>query len=66
MIGEFIKHLREQEQLSQKDLAEALSLSRSTVANWECGNTNPSPESLADLADYFGCEVEDLENEVER
>lgn len=65
MLAEMIKELRKQKGLSQQVLADALGVSRSTLAHWENGR-RPDEEHLEDIADYFGCEVEDLEYGVMR
>ena len=65
MLAEMIKELRKQKGLSQQALADALGVSRSTLAHRENGR-RPDEEHLEDIADYFGCEVEDLEYGVMR
>lgn len=63
MLSETIKELRKQSRLTQQELADELGVKRSTLAHWESGR-RPEEEHLEDIADYFGCEVEDLENWV--
>lgn len=63
MLSETIKELRKQSRLTQQELADELGVKRSTLANWECG-TRPTDENLKDIAEFFGCEIEDLENWV--
>lgn len=63
MLSETIKELRKQSRLTQQELADELGVTRSTLANWECG-TRPKDENLKDIAEFFGCEIEDLENWV--
>ena len=65
MLSETIRELRVQKGLSQQELADALGVSRSTLAHWENGR-RPEEEHLEDIADFFGCEVEDLEYGVMR
>ncbi len=54
MFGKKLKHLREYRNMSQKELAEALSLSPSTIGMYEQGSRQPDHEKLRIIADYFG------------
>lgn len=49
-----LKKLRQEKSLTQAQLAEAIFVSRSTVAKWENGLGLPGPESMALLEEYFG------------
>ncbi len=60
MIGDKLKKLRKENGIYQKDLAEALSVSKSTIAMWETGNRLPDIETVKRIADYFGVTVEYL------
>ena len=53
MLGENIKKLREARNLSQVDLAKALSVSKQSLSNWENGITKPSVKMLMKIARYF-------------
>lgn len=44
-----LKKLRQEKGMTQAQLAEALFVSRSTVAKWENGLGLPNPESMAAL-----------------
>ena len=55
-----LKKLRTQQKLSQQALAKHLGVSRSTVAMWETGASQPDIEMLKRLADYFSCTVDTL------
>lgn len=48
-----LKALRQERGLTQAQLAEAIFVSRSTVAKWENGLGLPNPESLKLLEEYF-------------
>ncbi|HHY73231.1 MAG TPA: helix-turn-helix transcriptional regulator [Bacillus bacterium] len=48
-----IKFFREQEDLTQKELAEKLGVSRSVVAKWENETVLPDLEALIILSKYF-------------
>lgn len=53
MVGDIIKQLREDKEISQKQLAEILNISPSTVGMYEQNRRVPSPEILNLIADYF-------------
>jgi transcriptional regulator with XRE-family HTH domain len=60
-IGENIRKLREQNNLSQQALAERMRCSVSTIAGWERGEHRPSRYGKEKLASIFGVETEELE-----
>ena len=45
--------LRKERKLTQKEVAEALGLSRQTVSNWEKGDSEPSIGIIAKIASFF-------------
>lgn len=51
---------RQQQHLTQTDLAEALYTSRQTISNWETGKTYPDIQSLVRLANLYHVSVNDL------
>jgi transcriptional regulator with XRE-family HTH domain len=55
-----IKKLREENNLSQKDIAEYLGITRQAVAAYELAKREPDYEVLKKLADYFGVSVDYL------
>ena len=55
-----IKELRKKKCLSQCELAELLSVQRSTVAKWETGRTFPRTEQLPKLARALNCTIDEL------
>lgn len=59
-IGEHIKLLRDREGISQSALAKALGATRAAVNAWEMGISNPSMQSLIELAQYFHVSVDYL------
>lgn len=59
-IGERIADLRKQRNLSQGDLAKAVSVSRQAVSKWENDQTSPDTIRLIQLADILDTEVEYL------
>lgn len=56
-IGERITELRTQKNLSQGDLASALSVSRQAISKWENNQSSPDTIHLIQLADILDTEV---------
>lgn len=65
-LAEKILHLRNQQGLSQLELAERLGVSRQSVSKWETGQSVPDLDKLIKLADLFGITVDELVREGER
>lgn len=55
-----LKSLREEKQLYQKDLADALGLSRSTITAYEAGKREPDQNTLKHIANLFNVSVDYL------
>lgn len=55
-----IRTHREHADLSQADLADAVGVSRQTINAIERERYDPSLELAFELADHFGCQIEDL------
>lgn len=53
MFAARIKELRLEKQLSQADLAKAISVNQRTISNWEKSVRQPDFETLAKLAEFF-------------
>ena len=69
MLGEQIKKLRLANDLSQTQLAHALSVTKQSVSNWENDNILPSVDLLKRIALYFSCTTDyllELEEEGSR
>lgn len=60
------KVLREKANLTQAQIAEALSIGQSTVSMWESGENLPRADKLPQLARLLNCTVDDLLGDVER
>ena len=60
MIHNSIKNHREQKNLTQEDLASAVSVSRQTIIAIEKGNYEPSLGLALKLAKFFRVRIEDL------
>ena len=59
-IGEFIKNLRKEKNLTQGELAEKISVSPKTVSKWECGMGAPDVSIMMDLCSELGITVNEL------
>ncbi len=59
-IGQRITELRKQNHISQKQLAEALAVSRQAISKWENDLASPDTLNLIHLADILDTEVEYL------
>lgn len=51
------KSLRIEAKMTQSEIANALDISKSTVAMWETGNRLPSYELLEAIADFFNVDM---------
>ena len=59
-IGENIKRLRKERDLTQEQLAAALEVSFQAVSRWELGSTYPDIGLLPEIAGYFDVTVDEL------
>lgn len=55
-----IKEKREQINMTQQELADALGIDQSTVCLWETGKTSPRAKLLPKIARLLSCTVDDL------
>ncbi len=55
-----IEALRVSRGLTQEQLAREVSVSRSTVAMWESGKSNPTAKKMPKLASVLECTVDEL------
>ena len=55
-----LKEIREEQDLSQKEVAEKLGVAVSTYANWEQGRTEPSIYDIFNLIYVYEIEANDL------
>jgi methanogenic corrinoid protein MtbC1 len=55
-----LKELRKNAQLNQKDIAEAIGVAQTAIANYESGNRFPSEDKLIKLSDFFGITLDML------
>ncbi len=59
-IGDKIKSLRTEKEISQEKLAQYLNVSYQAVSKWENGNTYPDISLLPEIARFFGVTVDEL------
>lgn len=55
-----IRDLREDRDLRQIDVANAVGIDQQTISNYETERTRPDSEALIRLADYFGVSIDYL------
>lgn len=60
MFDDKLKELRKKRGIYQKDLADELSVSKSTVAMWETGSRMPDVETIKRIASFFNVSVDYL------
>ena len=58
VFGEKIVEQRKRKGITQQELADALNISRSTIAGYEAENKKPSYKVLVRIAEYFGVTVD--------
>ena len=60
MFPIILKKLREQEGISQQNLADIIGVTQQAVAKWENGKSEPDTATLSKLASYFGTSIDYL------
>ncbi len=70
-LGENIKRLRREKEITQETLADFLGVTFQSVSNWERGESYPDITMLPEIAGFFKVSIEELlgvnraENEAE-
>lgn len=59
-LGERLKQLRLNKNISQKDLAKHFNIARSTLSQYESNQREPSLQMLLKISDYFNVSVDEL------
>lgn len=59
-IGEFLRDLRKEKDMTQEELAEKFGVSSRSVSRWENGITMPELGILVELADYYEVDIKEL------
>ena len=60
MFPERLKQLRNEQRLSQRNLAEKLQISQQSITAWETGRSEPTTGALAKIANFFGVSADYL------
>lgn len=60
MIGDNIKRMRQQKNMTQGELAEAIHVKRQTVSSWEVNRTEPNIGIVELIASALGCQKSDI------
>lgn len=60
MIGDNIKRMRQQKNMTQGELAEAIHVKRQTVSSWEVNRTEPNIGIVELIANALGCKKSDI------
>lgn len=59
-IGQFIKSLRKENSLTQREVAERLNVSEKTISKWETGNGMPEVSLMLPLCKLFEISINEL------
>lgn len=59
-LGQKLKKLRSEKEITQKDLADQLHVTFQTVSKWESDTNEPDIATLKELAKFFGCSFDYL------
>ncbi|NLA72727.1 MAG: helix-turn-helix transcriptional regulator, partial [Clostridiales bacterium] len=59
-IGDTIKRLRREREMTQETLADFLGVSFQAISKWERGETYPDITALPSIASFFGVSVDTL------
>lgn len=59
-IGNFLKELRKEKNLTQEQLAEKLNVSGRTVSRWETGTNMPDISLLNEIAEFYDVSIPEI------
>ena len=59
-LGQFLKELRKEKQLTQEQLAEKFNVSSRSVSRWETGTNLPDLSILVELADFYDVDIREI------
>ena len=59
-IGNFLRELRNENNLTQEEIAEKFGVSSRSVSRWENGNTLPELGILVNLAVFYGVDIKEI------
>lgn len=61
-IGEFLRRLRQERQITQEELANALNVNHRTISRWENGRNLPDYDVMLEIASYYEVGVDEILN----
>ncbi len=61
-MGEFISKLREEKEITQKELGEKLGVTEKDISNWEKNVSTPDTDAVSKLSEFFGVSSEEFTN----
>lgn len=61
-IGNFLRELRKEKNLTQEQLADVFNVSARTVSRWETGSNMPDISIIVEIADYYDLDVREILN----
>lgn len=64
-FGEKLKRLRNDNGMTQEQLAEKIFVTRTAISKWETNNGYPSIDSLKTISNLFGISIDDLISDVD-
>lgn len=59
-IGNFLKGLRKEKNITQEQFAEVIGVSSRTVSRWETGSNMPDLDIIIQVADYYEVEIREI------
>jgi len=59
-LAEILRELREEKEISQKQLSDKTGISKSAIARWELSQSEPTASALIVLANFFNVTVGQL------
>ena len=58
--GSFIAEMRKGKNMTQAELAARMRLTTPSITKWELGRANPTYDNLIQLAEIFGCTLDEV------
>lgn len=60
VIGQFLKELRREKNLTQEELGEKVGVTNKTISKWENGNYMPPIDVLMLLSEMYGVTINEI------
>lgn len=58
MLAKRLRELREKKNLTQTELGKLFNLSKQAISSYETGGSEPPPDTLQGIADYFNVSID--------